>query len=180
MLKTKPINKNSKRSIDILMKQMLKMLKTSKLSEISISQLTMTAGLARNTFYAHFETKEDLLTHYMYTLFNTKVKSIIEESGKQYDDFDLLYFQMWSEHKDFLKLLDDNNLLHLLNRLSFYLDNFCEEYFQDQECTFSQLALPYLNTIYVNLLGSITIKWLNLNFKNTPEELRDIFREIIQ
>lgn len=180
MLKDIPQNRNSKRSIILLTEVLLELLKTNSLCEISISQLTQTAGLARNTFYAHFETKENVLSHHMYTLFNDKVKAVLDKRENQYEDFDLLYFEMWSENRDFLKLLERDNLLHLLNRFSHYLDSFCEEYFQAMDCNISELAVPYVNSAYATVLGSIIVKWLTLDFVHTPQELRTILREIIK
>jgi AcrR family transcriptional regulator len=180
MLKVEPINQNSKRSISLLIETMLDLLKTTKLNDISISHLTKTAGLARNTFYAHFETKESLISYYIYTLFDLKVNTILGEVGDGYNNFDLLYFEMWHENKELLRLLEENNLLYLLSNFGQYIDMFCEQYSLYDDCNISELSAPYINTVYANALGSIIIKWLKLDFAHSPKELSVIFNEIIK
>lgn len=61
MLKQAPINMNAQRSIDLIVEALLKLMAHKAFDKISISELTREAGVVRNTFYAHFETKEDVL-----------------------------------------------------------------------------------------------------------------------
>ncbi len=180
MLKMEPLNQNSKRSLSLLMETTLDLLKTTKFVDISISLLTKTAGLARNTFYAHFKTKEDLVSHYIYTLFSLRINTILSDIGEGYDSFDLLYFEMWYDNKELLRLLDDNNLLYLLNDFGQYIDIFCEQYSLYDNCMTSKLSSAYINTVYANALGSIIIRWLKLDFKHSPKELSTIYNEIFR
>ena len=58
-------NRQTTRSINMLRSAFLALLKEQPFEKIRISEITDRADLARSTFYAHFETKDDLLTSYV-------------------------------------------------------------------------------------------------------------------
>ena len=178
MLKTKPINMNGRRSIQLLTDTMLELMKENRFEDISISHLTKEAGLARNTFYAHFETKEDLMSYYIFSLFEEGLKEALAELEPE--DLALLYFRVWRENVAFLDMLKENDLLHLLNRFSEHFDVYCEEYQMYTECQVSDLAAPYINSIYADVLASIVKNWMKNDRKHTPEELNGVFKEVIR
>ena len=178
MIKNKPRNTNGVRSIQLLMDALLILLEKKKLVDISISGLTKAAGLVRNTFYAHFETKEDLLSHCMFSLFEERLATELEVYGT--DNLDLLYFKIWNENKDFLNLLMDNDLFHLLNRFSDYFDRYLDGVYDEVACDFSDIALPFVNDIYADVLASIVKNWMKYDRQNSPEELCQVFRELVK
>lgn len=66
---------NSQRSINLLIETMIRLMKSKQFSDITITELTREAGLVRNTFYAHFESKEDVLSYHMYETFRQGIQA---------------------------------------------------------------------------------------------------------
>lgn len=180
MLKQKPINTNSKRSINLLVDTMLELMRRTNFTSITISELTKTAGLARNTFYAHFDTKEDVLTYHMYEIFRQRIQLALTESGQEQLDFDTLYFEIWSDNLEFLNLLKENDLLPLLNRFEEHFDLLCTDFQIYENCNVSEKAEVYANAVYADSLASIVKRWMKTGMKETPQELSDIFKEFIR
>ena len=58
-------NKQAVRSVNMLRNAFVELLKEQPYEKIKISEITERADLARSTFYAHYETKDDLLTGYL-------------------------------------------------------------------------------------------------------------------
>ncbi len=59
------------RSIRMLRNAFIELLKAKPYEKIKISEITNRADLARSTFYAHFETKDDLLVSYLEDIADT-------------------------------------------------------------------------------------------------------------
>ncbi|MCX7569154.1 TetR/AcrR family transcriptional regulator [Tumebacillus sp. DT12] len=58
-------SRQSKQSKRFLLTALLQLLETKPYREISISEITERAGVARQTFYRNFKTKDDLITHHL-------------------------------------------------------------------------------------------------------------------
>ena len=55
------LNRQAQRSIQALQAALVELMKEQPYQKISITELAERSGLTRSTFYAHFETKEQLL-----------------------------------------------------------------------------------------------------------------------
>lgn len=181
MLKQKPLNMNGKRSINLVVDGLLSLMKEKPFREITISELTQQAGVVRATFYAHFETKEDVLSYYIYRLFTDKFQERMEDSFEAKVSVVRMYFMIWVEHIQLLQLMEQNQLLFLLNDFNGYLDRFCyeEQWFEDETCTMSTKAAEYSTSIYASVLATILIRWIRTGMQETPQELEGIFNELV-
>lgn len=65
MTENKQKNRQTARSISMLRNAFIELLEEQPYKEISISEIAARADLARSTFYAHYETKDDLLKSYL-------------------------------------------------------------------------------------------------------------------
>ncbi len=92
----------------------LKLLEENDWKDISISQITSSAEVSRNSFYRNFSDKEDILFQY--------TKNLITAWNKEYEKLGLdsnssLYsslFQHLYENREFYLLLKKQNLFHLV------------------------------------------------------------------
>jgi len=180
MLKHKPINMNSKRSINLIVDTMLRLLKDKKFSEITISELTKEAGVVRNTFYAHFECKEDVLMHHMFSTFSNRIELTMEDKTAHELDFALMYFDIWLENLEFLNILKNNKLLHFLSQFGDQFNLICEQTGMFDDCSVSVEAKDYANPLYADALASIVKQWMKTGQKETPVGLSRIFKEFIR
>lgn len=110
---TNPIAMQSQKHI---CETMLKLLSKMPFDDITITLLCQEAHLVRRTFYRNFETKEDVLIcmldyHLLeyIQIFNSNVNSM--------EQFATHFFHFWQEKYDYLKILQENALFYLLNRL---------------------------------------------------------------
>jgi len=179
MLNNIPLNMNSWRSIGLIVDEMIEMLREFDYKSITITKLTRRAGLVRKTFYAHFDTKEDVLLYYVYSLFKDEFEQYKEEGTIEEVDFIASYFQIWNEHKEFLRTLERNNLLSLLGKLDKNFSLLCDDYFVIGECGLSKEASEYAASVYMDALASILKRWIRYGFKETPEQLTSIFYELV-
>jgi len=107
-------NKIAEQSRKWIIESFFDLLHIKNLSKISVTEIVENAELDRRTFYRHFKSKEDIISFY------------IHEASKQYENimkteavFDNrsiagAFFNICDNHKDILKLLYKQNLLHLL------------------------------------------------------------------
>lgn len=180
MLKNKPMNMNSVRSINLIVDALLSLLKDKSFSDVSISELVKNAGLVRNTFYAHFESKEDILIYYMYEMFRERIQLELKDKTLEDLNLELMYFEIWADQIDFLEILKKNRLMHLLNQFGSQFNLICEEFNIVNQCNVSDQSKAYADPLYADALASIVNRWIELGEKETPVELSGIFKEFIQ
>lgn len=179
MLKNQPLNMNAMRSIKLLSEALLKLLEVKPLSDITISELTKEAGVVRNTYYAHFETKEDILSYHLYDLFRNRILEELATTEKEKLELDHLYFDIWFEHLDFLNLLEKNRLMHLLSQFGEHFNLICSEFELLESCKVSKEAESFADAVYADAMASIVKTWIRLGKKEDASTLTMIFREFI-
>ncbi len=179
MIKNKPLNRNSIRSVNLITNTLLKMMENKNFNDISISEITKEAGLVRNTFYSHFSRKEDVIIYHIYKLFEQELIDLNLDYSSKNIDFVEIYFNFWGNHLFILDLLKKNNLLELLNLLEFFLDDFNISTYINQLCPISEQSKKYSTSVYMNVLSSIIIKWVNTGKEETPKTLSKIFYELL-
>lgn len=84
--------------------------------QITISELSQRADLARRTFYRHFKSIDDVLYFYLDKI-NDEYIDFVIKSGPPAGSLPhtvLLHFTFWENYKWFLTLLKKNDLLFLL------------------------------------------------------------------
>ncbi|WZL80332.1 TetR/AcrR family transcriptional regulator [Vallitaleaceae bacterium 9-2] len=178
MLKQKPVNMNGKRSIDLLVEAMFKLMEEKPFQSITISELTRSAGVVRNTFYAHFNTKTDVLTYYIFSVFENGLKAYDEDRSFDYKTMGAFYFDVWSENMSFLKLLEQNDMLSVLNDFENQLDALGLTEKLNASCPVSDKAYSYLGTFYASALVSVIKRWVKTGMQETPKELNEIYMEL--
>lgn len=141
---------------------LLDMLKTRKLSEIAIGEITSKAQVSRNSFYRNFESKEDILRQ--------RIRVILKE-WKNTTDFDhtedpihlyCLLFHVVEQRRDFFLLLKDAGLLYLLQAEffdAFGLDNEDDDISAFSKSFFSYSTFGFLDT------------WIRRGMKQSADEM---------
>ncbi len=179
MLKHEPMNMNAKRSIQLLVDALLSIMKIKPFRRITIKELTSHAGVVRNTFYAHFNSKEEVLSYHIYKIFDEKYKEYSLENSIEDADFVPLYFEVWFEQLELLELLNEHDLLMTLNHLDYHFEIICSTYFLSNACELSDTATKYANPLYADGLASILKTWIRTGKKESSEELSAVYYELI-
>ena len=118
-------NAQSKRSKKWISDALTELMRKKPFDEITVKDITDKAGVARLTFYRHFETKEEVLNYrfqelfseYLSTLENTEAKNLLEALT--------ICFTYWKKNTTQIITLKENGLSwsitfsHILGRSSF-------------------------------------------------------------
>lgn len=107
-------NLTAMQSKQALAKTLLSLLETEQLSKITISEIASGAGLARLTFYRHFDTKEAVLEWYLQKLFQEYLEEHRSSPVSSLKDALALCFVFWKRNASVLHTLSLNGLEHLL------------------------------------------------------------------
>lgn len=178
MLKSHPMNGNSMRSIALIIEALFKLMAEKPFKNIAISEITKTAGVVRNTFYAHFACKEDVLSYEMLKILEAGYQTLDEN---HFTAIDLVrtYFETWDKNKGFLERLSAHDLLGLLHEFEHHIDVLDLRMRIFQHCSVSESAQGYANSVYGDVLASILKRWIRTGMNESATELTQIFGELI-
>lgn len=107
-------NLTAEQSKRALADALLTLLETEPFAKITVSEIAGRAGLARLTFYRHFDSKETLLEWHLQRLFETYLEEHDETDAPTLEDALTLCFVYWQRNAAILHALSQNGLEHLL------------------------------------------------------------------
>ncbi|PKL36002.1 MAG: hypothetical protein CVV44_17420 [Spirochaetae bacterium HGW-Spirochaetae-1] len=172
-------DKRSKRTRAWLLETLLELLEKKEYSEISITELTENADIARQTFYRNYDNMDDILLSEMDDILDEYVKKVQKNMETKNDltwDFEvkqLVY--VWQRNEALFKALLKAGLgLQALEKLSEFFSLFHMKVQHIQELDeYHQSLVHYLaGGVYMVLK-----KWFE-NEMNTPIEIiTDIFKK---
>ena len=159
-------------------------------SKITVQEIIDTANVGRTTFYAHFETKDDLLKALCEELFSHIISATLDCSHTHG-----LYSDRNAPESVFCHLLqhlqeDENNILELLSCESSeiflrYFKDSLNELIRSQFISQNRknnMGIPQ-DFLVNHISGSFVemiLWWLKGKKKQTPEELDRYFRAVIE
>ncbi len=168
----------------------VKLLETKRYEKITVQEILDEANIGRSTFYAHFETKDELLKAICKELFGHIIDSAIDKTHTHG-----LYSKGETPQSVFCYLLqhlqeNDNNILGLLSCESSeiflrYFKDSLNELIQTQFVNHSRMKNQDLPQDFLvnHISGSfveMVLWWLKGREKHTPEELDHYFRSVIE
>jgi transcriptional regulator, tetR family len=166
-----------------------KLLSSKNYNRITVQEIIDEANIGRTTFYAHFETKDDLLKSLCEELFGHIVDSALDHTHKHG-----LYSDKKRPESIFCHLLqhlqeNDNNILELLSCES---NDIFLRYFKD--CLSDLIRTQFSDSLMKktcdvptdflinHISGSfveMVLWWINEKLKYTPEQLDEYFRCVL-
>lgn len=93
---------------------LLTLMKQYSFKEITILQITQEAGVARRTFYLYYSSPSDVLDQYYDVLLREYEDEVEADSRTNFRRQTEYFFFFWHRHTDYLKLLYDQKLFHIL------------------------------------------------------------------
>ena len=143
-------------------------------NEITIKQITLTADVSRQTFYRHFNSKEEILIEYS--------KGICSELSARLNslaDYSLynianVYFSFWKEKSDLLIKLKKSKCEFLL--MSFYnrIMRDSLNILRPAMAEYSDEDFEKLKAFLIGGFYNIKIDWMNRGFNEAPEKLAEL------
>lgn len=153
------------------------LLKHKPYQKITISDIADKAGIARHTFYNHYETKQDLL-YYV-------VDSILEEYYGNLENLNLFgtnpeeerrmhtsFFQAWKDNADVIGLLKSVDLdMVIIERLKTLFRRFYYEKVADELPGVSLQFANYVISFNAYTLVGLLKPWFDSGMKDSPSDL---------
>lgn len=93
-----------------LRQALIELLKTKKIENISVSELTTRAVVGRASFYRNYEKISDILYEYDRDLLTCWGKDFTDENGETFEGIFSSLFQHYKDNEDFYMILYRNNL----------------------------------------------------------------------
>ena len=93
---------------------LLSLMKKKPYQNITVQELSDTAQYDRRTYYRYFNSKEDILRLYCSHILGEMALMMKSESPLTFQSGIIAYFNFWEKYIPFLRLLQQNNLLHFL------------------------------------------------------------------
>lgn len=167
-----------------------KLLETKRFEKITVQEIIDEANIGRSTFYAHFETKDELLKNICEELFGHIIDSAVDKTHTHG-----LYSDKDAPQSVFCHLLqhlqeNDNNILGLLSCesseifLRYFKDSLNEliqtRVMNDKPKHYQDLPQDFLINHISGSFVEMILWWLKNNKKNTPEQLDRYFRAVIE
>ena len=159
-------------------------------SKITVQEIIDTANVGRTTFYAHFETKDDLLKALCEELFGHIISSALDCTHTHG-----LYSDKNAPESVFCHLLqhlreDENNILELLSCesselfLRYFKDSLNEliqsQFVGQNRKSNTDIPQDFLVNHISGSFAEMVLWWIKGHMKQTPEELDRYFRAVIE
>jgi AcrR family transcriptional regulator len=161
-----------------------KLLKIKSYQRITVTDITKQAGIARHTFYNHYETKGELL--------DSLIDSILEEFFLNLENWNLFladqaeqqamltsFFKTWRDHSRIVELLKSVDIeFVIMERLkAFFTRFFYEKVKREMPEVDLALAKYVISFNSYSLLG-ILIPWFDSGMKHSPEDLAGFYGQL--
>lgn len=171
------VSRTKKCIIDAL----LHLIEHEKFDEITVTQITQEAEIARRTFYLNFNSKYEVLDCYIDILYKEYVEEVLECGSRSFEYDANQFFAFWKKHAELLFLLEKNGLFMVL------LSKFEEILIETKYFDFSfwldkgidKGKRDYIASILAAILWKALEQWVKNDMKESVEELVDTFVKII-
>ena len=149
--------------------------------KITVQDIIDTANIGRTTFYAHFETKDDLLKSLCVDLFDHIITSAqVEHKGITPNSvFCHLLKHLEADH-NLLTLLSSENNEIFLSYFKASLSELVSQQFHLEKRDDLKLPIDFLYNHISSTFVEMVRWWLKDNLKTKPEELDRYFRILIE
>lgn len=107
-----PLNLN--RAQTYFINALLSIMKEKPYQNITVQELSEIAQYDRRTYYRYFNSKEDILRLYCSHILGEMALMMKRKNPLTFQSGIIAYFNFWEKYIPFLRLLQQNNLLHFL------------------------------------------------------------------
>lgn len=161
-------------SLTLLSDTLWSLMQKQPFDNITVSQICKAAYVSRNSFYRNCETKGDLVIYKISLTIHSLLKNVdmnCTDSSTLYKNF----FEYWYQQKDFLLLINEQNLFPLFNKLfnEYCIKNlsysFLENFLKDEKNSQS-LKLFHISFL-IGGLCSVLEYWVKNHFQTPIDEL---------
>jgi len=155
-----------------LMDALLALMEKRSFESITVTDITKKAGVARLTFYRHYESKEQIIEDYYSDTFNRFIEEITQASKVANRDALCRCFEYWRQEEKVVKTLVRHNMKDLL------YDNI-ESYFRCIDGHGSSFYNAFQKKFIGGGLITALIEWVLNPQGYSAEEMADMLWELL-
>ena len=172
-------NPSAMRSKQQIINALLHLMEQYPYNEITVKQIIFETDLVRKTFYRNFASKDDVLN----ACINQKINEYTQALLDQTDPLRVI-FDFCEKNRDFLALLQKNNLMYLLLiRLNEVIPQVSISTDKDRN-PFKQLIgdldPDYVIAFNTGAIWNVITKWVDRGMKESPEEIKSILSQYLK
>jgi len=165
------------RTLKLIQDAMLFLISKKPYTDITISDITEKAGVARPTFYLHYRSKDEVIVDYLDGLFDLYLEEItldidIERGGVLTKK---LFEQVEKNAQKLRPLLNEPTAIILMNRFRIYITYVSKLLLEKGVFSISgSVPQKYYEFLLVGVAGyfySVLIEWLKQEMPYTPDEM---------
>ncbi|GAO99585.1 TetR/AcrR family transcriptional regulator [Fructobacillus ficulneus] len=160
-------------TVELLWQGLTNLMATTPYDQITISALTQEAGVARRTFYRHYQSIDDLLVNKI----NQLVIKLYQDAQVDADDFEELIrhiFYFFKPYQKFLRVLRDNHKLYLVQSSILEYRDQSLVHLSDND----QNQLIYY--FGAGGISNIITYWIKTDFQASPTEVEEMAHQLIK
>jgi AcrR family transcriptional regulator len=173
-------NPSSVRSKKEITDALMKLMQDHPYSEITVKQIVMETPLERKTFYNNFSSKDDVLD----CIITKAILEYTEALTQSPDGPPSVIFEFCDKNRKLLRLLHQNNLLHLLllklNVLIPELNNSMDMSNNPFAKLIGDLDPDYLIAFNIGAIWNVIFKWVDRGMKDSPAMIKATLEEYIK
>lgn len=162
----------------------LSLMEKKNFDKITITEIAERAGVARLTFYLHYETKEELLLDIFDDLFGKAYRDYYETWKKDQDDNLRVRrvagaFKKYKEHASLIKAMAETGQLGVIEKntemiINNHLHNLMELYDTNIDPRLMKFAVQYFAGAFMTIL----IGWINSGMEAAPRVIAVIYTRL--
>lgn len=167
-------NPTALKSQQWIKESLYELLKEMPYEKINIKTITEKAGLARQTFYKSYASKDEIVVALLDEMFDNFKKSLLTKEKINLKTISFCYFEYFFQNKEIVYLLINNNLINLMEiKFCQYL-NEVRLFISSKEKQHNQ----YVVSMVSGALLGILVQWFNNNLDLSIEELSTLVTDI--
>lgn len=153
------------------MQALLALMREKKFVDITIKEITERADVSRQTFYRHFQSKEDIVKAYSDRLCAEISGEISTLSEKSLYELCLVYFRFWHEYAALLQLAMESGCEHLLAERYNAAMMESLDVLRASLPQYSDAEFLFVKSFLLGGFYNTKLTWMNADFQQSPEEL---------
>lgn len=178
----KSLNPISVKSRKLIMQALLLLMQEKEYEKITVTELAGKAKLVRKTFYRNFKSKDEVLEEFIEHLLQLYIRFLV--SANEINQYEMIrtYFIFWKNYAAILKLMAKNNLLPLILKKYRELYPLLLEQFGSKtadDVIGDDIKDAYKNAYTLAGYWMLLCKWIERDFKETPEEMADFTAQFL-
>ncbi len=155
-------------------------MREKKFADITINKLTERADVSRQTFYRHFQSKEDIVKAYSDRLCAEISGEISALSEKSLYELCLVYFRFWRGHATLLQLVMESGCEHLLAERYNAAMMESLDVLRATLPQYNDAAFLFIKSFLLGGFYNTKLTWMNADFQQSPEELARLISSLFE